>query len=407
MANIQPFIFDITQSDKDKLLQKLDDSVFPDELDEVGWEYGTPLADVKRLAAYWRKDFDWESMENKIKSLPNYTSTIEVEGFEPLDIHFLHMRSGNDDAIPLLFLHGWPGSFMEVERLLPFLINDDKMKGVTFHVVAPSLPNHVFSSGVSKRGFGLGQYAETCHKLMINLGYEQYASVGGDWGSSITRVMSQLYPQSLKACYLNLVPSTPPSPTRPWAFIPFIVRHILNMYTPAEQAGLARSQEFQKTGMGYFQEQNTKPQTIGYALSDSPVGLLAWMYEKMRDWTDEYPWTDEEVCTWVSLYWFSKAGPAASLRLYYESTRGKFPAQAGGYVPHVKLGLAYFPKEIFRLPKAWGSSLGNVVFEHEHDKGGHFAAWERPEAVAEDLKVMFGDGGGANGVVKLGNGKKT
>lgn len=149
--------------------------------------------------------------------------------------------------------------------------------------------------------------------------------------------MSQRYPSSLKACYLNLVPSTPPSPTKPWAFIPFLVRHILGFYTPAEKAGLARSQEFQKTGMGYYQEQTTKPQTIGYSLSDSPVGLLAWIYEKMRDWSDDYPWTDEEICIWVSLYWFSFAGPTASLRMYYEATRGEFPAKAGGYVPNVKL----------------------------------------------------------------------
>lgn len=150
--------------------------------------------------------------------------------------------------------------------------------------------------------------------------------------------MGQMYgDKHLKASHLNLVPSLPPGPTSPLAFASFLSRHLLNLYTPAEKAGLERTQEVQKSGMGYYALQTTKPQTVGYSLADSPVGLLGWMYEKLHDWTDDYDWQPEEVCTWVSLYWFSTAGPAASVRIYYESQRGEFPAKAGGYVPGVKL----------------------------------------------------------------------
>jgi pimeloyl-ACP methyl ester carboxylesterase len=243
-----------------------------------------------------------------------------------------------------------------VTRLLSLLDNlEDNDEGPAFHVVAPSLPNFGFSSAVKKRGFGLKQYAETCHKLMLALGYGQYVSQGGDWvrksfwashsatnstfqGSSITRVMGELYGSKyLKASHLNLVASLPPTLASPFAFIGFLARHILKLYTPAEKAGLERTQQIQKTEMGYYSLQSTKPQTIGYSLADSPVGLLAWIYEKLHYWTDDYDWQPEEVCTWVSMYWFSSAGPAASVRIYHESQRGEFTAKAGGYVPGVKL----------------------------------------------------------------------
>lgn len=248
-----------------------------------------------------------------------------------------------------------PGSFLEVTKLLPLLSGTRDGKDPAFHIVAPSLPNFGFSSGVKKRGFGPKQYAETCHKLMLALGYDQYVSQGGDWvrrksllrveifeliapqGSTITRVIGQLYPTHLRASHLNLVPSRPPSITSPVSYISFLVCHFLGLYSPAEAAGLQRTQETQKTGMGYYALQITKPQTIGYALSDSPVGLLAWMYEKLHDWTDGYDWEPDEICAWVSLYWFSTAGPAASVRIYYESLRGEIIAKAGGYVPGVKL----------------------------------------------------------------------
>ncbi|PSN61566.1 alpha/beta-hydrolase [Corynespora cassiicola Philippines] len=384
----------------ERLQQKLELADLPDELEGADRNYGSRLEDVRSLVEYWKTQFRWRDVEGRLNKLPNFATPISIDGFDTVNVHFLHRRSSVKSAIPLVFAHGWPGSFYEVTKLLPILDDVEKRGGPAFHVVAPSLPNFGFSSGIKKPGFGIKQYAETCHKLMLALGYKQYVSQGGDWGSTITRVMGQLYSDHLKASHLNLVASLPPGPTSPFAFISFLFRHALKLYTPAEKAGLERTMELQKSGMGYYALQTTRPQTVGYSLADSPVGLLGWMYEKLHDWTDDYDWTPEEVCTWVSLYWFSTAGPAASIRIYYESTRGEFPARAGGFVPNVKLGLAYFPEEIANLPRAWGYGLGPVVHVQENQRGGHFACWEQPEGIAGDLQIMFSRGGGAYGAVE-------
>lgn len=212
-----------------------------------------------------------------------------------------------------------------------------------FHVIAPSLPNFGFSAGATKKGFGLPQYAETCHKLMLKLGYDQYATQGGDWGTMITRIMDLLYPASIKASHINMVRGHRPT----WTSNPLLsLRHAITPYNAREKGGFARTTWFVTEGTGYQKEQATKPQTLGYSLTDSPVGLLAWIYEKLHDWTDAYPWTDDEILTWVSIYYFSTAGPAASLRIYYEAAHdlkvGRLRTET--YIPHVKLGLSHFPK---------------------------------------------------------------
>lgn len=222
---------------------------------------------------------------------------------------------------------------------------------------------------------------------------------GGDWGFWITRAMGLLYPDHVRASHINYMHSNPPG----WTTNPLLaIEHAVTPYTAADHAGRKRTEQHQQNGRGYSVLQSTKPQTLGYALADSPVGLLAWIYEKLHEWTDNYPWTEDEILTWISIYWFSTAGPAASLRIYYESAKDtsighKRPMQ---YIPHVKLGLARFPRELFVAPKTWGRTLGPVVYESFHDKGGHFAAWERPEIIAQDLQKMLGRGGGAYGVVK-------
>lgn len=215
--------------------------------------------------------------------------------------------------------------------------------------------------------------------------------------------MGLLYPDHVRASHINYMHSKPPS----WTSNPLLaLEHAFTPYTAADRAGVQRTQEFQKTGRGYSGEQSTKPQTLGYSLADSPIGLLAWIYEKLHDWTDKYPWTEDEILTWISIYAFSTAGPAASVRIYYEVANDKSfgHARTQQYVPRVKLGLARFPRELFVAPKTWGRTLGPVVLESFHDKGGHFAAWERPDVIAGDLKKMFGRGGGAYGVVKGKNG---
>ena len=232
---------------------------------------------------------------------------------------------------------------------------------------------------------------------------------GLDWGMYLTRTMSLMFPKHCLATHINMDYGSQPT----WTANPRLAaQHAVTPYTQREREGLARTEWFLTEGSGYRAQQCTKPQTIGYAFADSPVALLAWMYEKLHDWTDEYPWTEDEVCTWISIYWFSTAGPAASARIYYEATHSwpdqKTPKitreRVAQHIPYVKIGLSHFPKELRVLPKTWTRVLGNVVFEKDHDKGGHFAAFERPDDIVSDLREMFGKGGAAYGLVKGKNG---
>jgi hypothetical protein len=250
----------------------------------------------------------------------------------------------------------------------------------------------------SQKGFGLVQYAEICHKLMLALGYAEYVTQGGDWGYVITRTMGRTYRKHCVASHINMAIPSYPKPSQPLLFL----RFMLTPFTPAERAGLERAKWFEKEGMGYFKAQSTKPQTIAYSQADSPVGLLAWIYEKLHDWSDSYPWTDDEVLTWVSIYVFSRAGPAAPSRQYYEAMHDptNMLLKAGVWLPEVKLGVSYFPKELAPMPKLWAHTMGPLVLQNEHEKGGHFAAWENPDALVSDLRAMFGKTGGAYGVVK-------
>ncbi|KAK8139196.1 hypothetical protein PG984_002576 [Apiospora sp. TS-2023a] len=402
MSDIKPYKIAVPGARLDDLQQRLSLARFPDELDEADWDLGAPLADVKRLTKYWQEKYDWPAVERVLNEmLPQFTAPIQCEGFEPLAIHFVHRPSPVKTAIPLLFIHGWPGHFLEVSKILGPLSDGDGVEKPAFHVVAPSLPNFGFSEGTRKRGFGMEQYAETLHKLMLKLGYKEYVTQGGDWGRHISRALAHLYPMHCKATHLNMDSADPPS------FLSnprLALQHAVTPYTKREKEGGARTEWFMKEGRGYNLEQSTKPQTLGYALADSPVALLAWIYEKLHDWTDAYPWTDEEVCTWMSLYWFSTAGPAASVRIYYETQH----TEAGGmthermraYSPGVKLGFSHFPQDLVVLPSTWVRTQGEVVFEREHESGGHFAAYERPNELVTDVRDMFGMGGGAFGVVQ-------
>ncbi|KAF2761606.1 alpha/beta-hydrolase [Pseudovirgaria hyperparasitica] len=397
-----PYTISVPDEAIDDLKQRLALTKFPDELDaDDQWAYGSPLADIKRLAAYWKDGFDWRKAESKLNELPNFRTTVNIDGFGDIGIHFIHAVNPSSNAIPLLFCHGWPGSFLEVTKLLPLLHGTPTTPAFT--IIAPSLPNYGFSDRTTTPGFALAQYAETCHKLMLQLGYPHYATQGGDWGFYITRTMGALYPASVLASHINMIrPAGPPTLTSN----PLLaLQHALTPYTPAEHRGLERSKWFEREGSAYNRLQATRPQTLGYALSDSPVALLAWIYEKLHDWTDGYAWTDEEVLTWIAIYWFSSAGPAANVRIYYEARHTDRAARgsrqrAHGYVGGVKLGLAYFPKELGLWPRTWGRTMGPVVYESENDSGGHFAAWERPHVIATDLQKMFGKGGPCYKLIK-------
>ncbi|KAJ9614261.1 hypothetical protein H2200_002397 [Cladophialophora chaetospira] len=406
MADIEPFTIAIPDSDLADLHTRLSLARFPDELDDSAWDYGAPLADVKRITAYWKDSFNWRVAEKKLNGLPQFRTSITVDGFAPLKIHFLHKKAAVANAIPLLFVHGWPGSFLEVTKIIDQLANlTPGSNDPAFHVVALSLPSYGFSEGPKRKGFALAQYAQTCNKLMLKLGYPQYVTQGGDWGYYITRALSLLHPENCKATHINMSQGEAPSfLTHPR----LAIQHALTPYTPAEKEGLKRTTWFLNESSGYRAQQATRPQTLGYSLSDSPVGLIAWIYEKLHDWSDSYAWTDDELCTWLAIYWFSTAGPAASLRIYYESThewddpatrvtRDRCREYIGG---GVKLGLLHAPRELRVLPRTWTRTQGDVVFERAHEQGGHFFAYERPDDLVRDVRDMFGKKGGAYNVVK-------
>ncbi|RPD56179.1 alpha/beta-hydrolase [Lentinus tigrinus ALCF2SS1-6] len=400
--NEQPYSISIPDSELNLLKKKLELSRFPDELEGAGWDYGVPLPHVKRLAEYWKDGFDWRKSEAALNRLPMYTRDIDVEGFGTLNIHYVHQKSDVANAIPLLFVHGWPGSFIEVRKLLP-LLTAGGSDHPSFHVVAPSLPGFGFSQAPSKPGFKGPQYAEVVNKLMLALGYKEYVYQGGDWGYVLAQhVVTHYGHEHVKAWHTNM-----PVPKQPTLFKnPFLFMGMFFLsYDASSMKRVAHTKQQHLKGTGYFNEQATKPQTIGYSLADSPIGLLSWIYEKLILWTDEYPWTDEEVIEWISIYWFSRAGPGASTRIYYELTGGMtHDTSHGTEWSSVPFGASYFPKEIIQLPKSWSHTIGNLVFEADHDKGGHFTAFEQPDALAGDLRKMFGKGGPAHGVVPGKNG---
>ncbi|KAI9435116.1 alpha/beta-hydrolase [Lactarius indigo] len=372
MTSEQPFKIAVPDDALALLKRKLDDARFPDEINAAEWAYGAPLAEIKRLVSRWKDGYDWRIHERKLNALPMFTRNIAVDGFGELNVHYVHQKSVAKGAIPLLFVHGWPGNFLEVTKILP-LLTAVSADHPSFHVVAPSLPGYAWSEGVLKKGFNAKCYAELFNKLMISLGYTEYVTQGGDWGHT-----------HVKASHSNM-------PINPIV----ILQCLIASFASGEREAAAASQDFFKNGMGYFAEQSTKPQTLGFSLADSPVGLLAWIYEKLVAWTDSYPWTDDEVLTWISIYWFSRAGPAASIRIYYEVRN----AIVGFPKSTVPVGLSFFSKELARFPKPLLRSKGNIVFESEHEAGGHFAAYEQPEALADDLRKMFGKSGPAAGVV--------
>ncbi|OAA53849.1 Epoxide hydrolase [Cordyceps fumosorosea ARSEF 2679] len=388
---VQPFKIAIPQKRIDILQKKLQLATLPEEVSFSDVEkYGASRSDIKRLVEYWKDGFDWRAQEAELNKLPQFTTTVNVDGFGDLEIHFIHQRSGQQDSIPLLFCHGWPGSFLEVSKIMPLLT--EPKEGPSFHLVAPSLPNFGFSDKVNRAGFSISQYAEAIHKVMLNLGYTKYATQGGDWGFFITRSVAAQFPEHCLASHVNMQMIQPSATTTGW----FGLYKLLGWFTKQESEGLERLGWYLKEGSGYLAEQSTKPLTIGYSLADSPVGLLAWVYEKLQEWTDDYPWTDDEILTWVSIYQFSKAGPAASTQIYYEARHAENAdlRKAMGYVP-VPLGVSSFPKDISPIPLSFCKALGPVVFQKRHEQGGHFAAYEKPQLLVRDVQDMFGSRGGA------------
>jgi pimeloyl-ACP methyl ester carboxylesterase len=415
MSDITPFRISIPQSRLDRLKQQLSlydlpHAEIPESSSSPAWSRGPPLTSISQLATYWRDTYDWRAHEKRLNdSMPQFMTEILLDDFGIFDIHFVHQTASVENAIPLLFVHGWPGSFLEVTKILPLLVQGDGSKdGVRFHVVAPSLVNFGFSGPSLKAGFDVRKHGEICHKLMLKLGYEQYVVQGGDLGYGIARYLALTYPSNVPAHHINLaIPREPTLTSNPLLF----AKSQATPLSDYEKAGLAQTAYHLKEGTGYSAIQNTRPQTIGIALTTHPVALLAWIYDKLHAWTDSYPWTPDEILTWISIYLFSTAGPSSSLKIYYDeahplnpSIRGIFGSNGGMYSSGSKLGVSRFPKELCLRPKLWHEGMGPLVFMREHDKGGHFAAWEVPERLVGDLRDMFGRGGGAESVIQGSSG---
>ncbi|RXW18152.1 hypothetical protein EST38_g7707 [Candolleomyces aberdarensis] len=391
----KPFQISIPSSDLTLLQQKLELVRLAHEVDNAGWDYGVPLSEIKRLTAYWKDTFlpKWRDHEAKLNEDlgPQFTRDIEVDGgFGKINVHHVHRKSAVVDAVPLLFVHGWPGSVLEVKKILPLLV-EESPDHPSFHVVAVSLPGYGFSEAPQKKGFEAVQMAEVCNKLMLSLGYTEYVTQGGDMGSLVTRKIAQIYgPKHSKAWHTN-------SPM--YVFILTVDMDFNAHYitlNAVESPHILSSVPYSCSPIFY----SAILQTLGYSLDDSPVGLLAWIYEKLVNWSDGYSWTDDEVLTWISVYWFSKSGPAASTRIYYELAQAYPEGIFSGVQTPIPVGHSYFPKDIFVVPRRWIKAANpTLAFESDHEGGGHFAAHERPEELVSDLRRMFGKGGPCYGVV--------
>ncbi|KAJ3516691.1 hypothetical protein NLJ89_g963 [Agrocybe chaxingu] len=371
----RPFKINVPEEKVAALKEKLSYIRDSEELADVGREYGISRADIQRLLARWRDGYDWRKYERELnEELPQYKKDIYVDSFGTLGIHYVEKKSEVKGAIPLLFVHGWPGSFIEVRKILP-LLTQKSTEYPSFHVVALSLPGYGFSSAPRKK-FSITQYAETGHKLMLSLGYEEYVTQGGDVGFFITRRMTKTYGGQRTKAHSTLLEISPPHLSgSPWLyFVNTLTRYAATKTDHLDSPTAQNADD--------LRERSTLSQTDGHGIATSPLQLLAWIYEKLLKWSDSYPWDDDEVLTWVSIYWFSAAGPAASLAVYYEMIRAGDRAPAKTTVP---LGRPYFPREVLNIPRL-SAKTPNLVSVEEASIGGHFAAYEKPQELVIDLR---------------------
>ncbi|ABC63188.1 epoxide hydrolase family protein [Erythrobacter litoralis] len=369
MSEIRPFVLDVPKADLDRLHRKLDDTRWPEKEPVDDWSQGTPLAALQDLAAYWRDGYDWRAGEAKLNALGQFIT--EIDG---LDIHFLHVRSKCDDALPLILTHGWPGSVREFFDVIPLLT--EPQDGMAFHVVAPSLPGFGFSGKPRNTGWGVDKIATAWATLMQRLGYTEWVAQGGDWGSAVTTAIGAQAPEGCKGIHVNM-PIGRPGPD--------------DMANPGpdELKALKALKFYQDWDSGYSKQQSTRPQTIGYSLVDSPVGLAGWIFEKMFFWTDNggSPFDTlsmDAILDNIMLYWLPETGASAA-RLYWESF-----ARFGEGTVAIPAGVSAFPKEIIPAPRKWAERrYADLVYWNECEKGGHFAAWEQPELFAAELRACF------------------
>jgi pimeloyl-ACP methyl ester carboxylesterase len=385
-ATIRPFRVDIPDEALDDLRRRLALARLPSKELVTDRSQGVQLATIQELARYWANDYDLRGVEARLNALPQFMT--EIDG---VDVHFIHIRSPHDDALPLIMTHGWPGSVIEMLDSIGPLTDPTAHGGSAedaFHLVLPSLPGYGFSSEPVEIGWDLGRTARAWAELMRRLGYTRYVAQGGDVGAGVTDAMGRQEPAGLIGIHTNLlVPAlSGPMPTD----------------TDEERAAAAAIATFRQSGNGYFVEMATRPQTIGYALLDSPIALAAWMVDHDTDayykianaFVDGRPsgnLTRDHILDNITLYWLTGSGASTS-RSYWEAYGPDAPAAGRQPLPPTTIPFAFttFPGEIWRTPRSWvEASYPNVTYFHEVDKGGHFAAWEEPQLFSEELRAAF------------------
>jgi pimeloyl-ACP methyl ester carboxylesterase len=376
---IRPFRIDVSQDVLDDLRERLSRTRFPGEVADSGWDYGTNLTFLRDLLAYWRDGFDWRKAEAKLNELPQFTASVNG-----LELHFVHARGKGPAPLPLLFSHGWPGSFWEVSRIIGPLTDPVAHGGDAadaFDVVAPSLPGYGFSADPRRAGMSPSAVADLFASLMTEtLGYRRFGAQGGDWGSFITSRLGYAHADKVTGIHLNMMGARPYTGegTPP--------------LTEAEKQFMAEFERYRQREMGYFEEQSTKPQTLAYALTDSPAGLAAWIVEKLRTWSDcggdvERRFSKDDLLTNVMIYWVT-GSIGSSMRLYYESRRQPWALRQGEHIS-VPTAYARFAVEITRPPREWVERAFNLHRFSDFPRGGHFAAMEEPELLVEDIRAFF------------------
>jgi pimeloyl-ACP methyl ester carboxylesterase len=372
--SIEQFHIAVDDALLEDLNDRLDRTRFPDQIADTGWDYGMPMDYLRHLIGYWRNTYQWRAQEARLNEFDHFHTQIDGQS-----IHFIHARSAHADALPLLITHGWPGSVVEFLDIIPRLTDPEAFGGHAtdaFHVVAPSLPGYGFSEPPRTRGWDEQRIARAFVALMQRLEYSRYVAQGGDWGAQVTSRIGALDQDHCVGIHLNMAIGSAPAQAGP--------------LSEDEQRDLASMKQFVKEESGYANEQETKPQTLGMALNDSPAGLLAWIVEKFRCWSDcggnpENCFTVDQLITNVMLYWVTETS-TSSARLYWES-RHASPSRAIPFV-QVPTGVARYPKEVLRWPRSWIENQYNVVHWAEMERGGHFPAMEQPELFVDDLRTF-------------------
>jgi epoxide hydrolase len=359
---IRPFRCAVPQADLDDLARRLRDTRWPEHETVADESQGVPLAAMRALVEHWQMRHDWRRCEAELNAFPQFLT--EIDG---LDIHFLHVRSPHPAALPLILTHGWPGSVLEFLKVIEPLTDPPRPQDA-FHLVIPSLPGYGFSGKPDRPGWSVERIARAWGTLMQRLGYDRFVAQGGDWGSAVTRAMAVQRVPGLVGIHLNMVVVFPPED---------------EAFADAEaQDARDTAEHHRQWGLGYSTQQSTRPQTLGYALADSPVGQAAWIHEKFRAWTDEVPPLDA-ILDVITLYWLTNSA-ASSARLYWESFRSAFGTQP----IDLPVACAIYPAEMRRPPRRWAERVfSRIVHWNRLDKGGHFAAFEQPDLFVDDVRA--------------------